>query len=128
MTDTTPTPDDALREVIEALDPCPFCGGIASFRPYKRDGLTLRCETFGCVSFNGRTLRYSIDWLRSRMTKRWNTRVYADRIRLALQTLARMEAAPSVKVRGKVGELATICVSHDFVGKRVRLVLEESGI
>lgn len=37
----------------------------------------------------------------------------------------RIAASPVVKVRGKVSELATICVSHDFAGKRVRLVVEE---
>lgn len=36
---------------------------------------------------------------------------------------ARMEGAPVVKVRGKVGEFATIVVSHNLVGKKVRLVV-----
>lgn len=30
--------------------------------------------------------------------------------------------APIAKVRGKVGDFATIVVSHDMVGKKVRLV------
>lgn len=39
----------------------------------------------------------------------------------------RFERAPVVKVRGKVGEFATIVVSHDLTGKRVRLVVEDGG-
>lgn len=37
---------------------------------------------------------------------------------------ARIEAAPVVRARGKVGELCTVVVSHDLAGKRVRLVVE----
>jgi hypothetical protein len=36
--------------------------------------------------------------------------------------LERIEKAPVAKVRGKVGEIATIAVSHDLAGKRVALV------
>lgn len=56
------------------LSPCPFCGGSAEFRPYKRDGLTLKCKSLGCVVFNQRTLRYSLEWLQERMAEHWNTR------------------------------------------------------
>jgi hypothetical protein len=38
-----------------------------------------------------------------------------------------LEEAPIVKVRGKVGELAIIVVSHSLVGKRVRLVEVDDG-
>jgi hypothetical protein len=33
--------------------------------------------------------------------------------------------APVAKVRGKVGEVCMVPVSHDFCGQRVRLVREE---
>lgn len=38
--------------------------------------------------------------------------------------VAEIDGAPVVKVRGRVGEMATICVSHDFVGRRVRMVVD----
>jgi hypothetical protein len=57
-----------------ALLPCPFCGGSAGFGPYKRDGLVLKCMTFGCVKREQRTLRKSIEWLREAMTVDWNRR------------------------------------------------------
>lgn len=42
-----------------------------------------------------------------------------DRLRAAEERVAK---APVVKVRGKVGEFATIVVSHDMLGKRVAIV------
>lgn len=42
---------------------------------------------------------------------------------LARVYLAWMDA-PKTKVRGKVGELAWVCVSHSLTGKHVRLVVE----
>lgn len=56
------------------LLPCPFCGSEAEFKPYKRDGLTLKCQSLGCVQFNQRVLRNSLDWLRGKMVEHWNTR------------------------------------------------------
>lgn len=56
------------------LLPCPFCGGEAEFKPYKKDGLTIKCKSFGCVRRDQRVLRQSIDWLREAMAKDWNTR------------------------------------------------------
>lgn len=53
---------------------CPFCGGSAEFKPYKRDGLTLKCSSLGCVVFNQRTMRYGLDWLQQKMTEHWETR------------------------------------------------------
>src|SRR5690606_638041 len=53
-------------------------------------------------------------------------RIIAERDALrarAERAEARIADAPVAKVRGKVGALATICVSHDFVGKRVALVV-----
>lgn len=41
------------------------------------------------------------------------------------RTWLAVQDAPVVKVRGKVGEFATIWVSHSLVGRRVRLVVEE---
>lgn len=56
------------------LKPCPFCGNEAEFRPYKRDGLTLKCKSLGCVTFNQRTLRKSLEWLEGKMVEHWNAR------------------------------------------------------
>jgi hypothetical protein len=70
------TPSSADERAPHLL-PCPFCGGTAEFTPYKRDGLTLKCGTLGCVQFDQRT-RHSVDWLRDwlrdRMIDHWNTR------------------------------------------------------
>lgn len=38
---------------------------------------------------------------------------------------AMIDGAPLVRVRGKVGEVCMLPVSHDFCGKRVRLVVED---
>lgn len=38
------------------------------------------------------------------------------------------EAAPTVKVRGEVGEVCMVPISHDFCGKRVRIVPEREGL
>ena len=35
-----------------------------------------------------------------------------------------LEGAPKVRVRGKVGEVCMVPVSHDFCGQRVRIVKE----
>ena len=56
------------------LRECPFCGGAAEFVPYKRDGLTIRCATFGCVRRDQRALRLPLDILRKRMIDAWNRR------------------------------------------------------
>lgn len=56
------------------LKPCPFCGNSAEFVQYKRDGLTLKCKSMGCIQRNQRTLRQSIEWLQESMAQHWNTR------------------------------------------------------
>lgn len=61
-------------KTAEVLLPCPFCGGEGEFKPYKRDGLTLKCKSLGCVRFDQRTMRYDLDWLRGKMIESWNTR------------------------------------------------------
>lgn len=43
------------------------------------------------------------------------------------ELVAEIEAAPVVKVRGKVGEFATVVVSHSLVGQQVRLLALDSG-
>lgn len=48
---------------------------------------------------------------------------YSGQIVRAERAEARIADAPVAKVRGKVGELATICVSHSLVGQRVALVV-----
>lgn len=45
----------------------------------------------------------------------------------AAELARRFEAAPKVKVRGKVGEVCMVPISHDFCGKRVRIVPEKEG-
>jgi len=59
------------------LLPCPFCGEGAEFKPYLKNGLTLKCKSLGCVTYSQRTLRHDLDWLRDRMTEHWNTRASA---------------------------------------------------
>ena len=39
----------------------------------------------------------------------------------------RVEGAAKVKVRGKVGEVCTVAISHDYCGQRVALVPVEGG-
>lgn len=39
----------------------------------------------------------------------------------------RVAEAPKAKVRGKIGELATVCVSHDLAGKHVAIVPLREG-
>lgn len=56
------------------LKPCPFCGNSAEFLPFKKDGLTLKCKSMGCIRRDQRTLRYGIEWLRGVMAEHWNTR------------------------------------------------------
>lgn len=58
----------------EVLRPCPFCGEAAEFVPYKRDGLTLKCKSFGCAKFSQRVMRHSLEWLREKMAESWNNR------------------------------------------------------
>lgn len=60
-------------------------------------------------------------YLRARDWAEVSGRMEAERD--ALQ--ARIDGAIKVRVRGKVGELATVCVSHDLAGKRVALVVLE---
>lgn len=57
----------------ETMLPCPFCGSVPAFVPYKRDGLTLKCS-FGCVKFSQRAMRFDLEWLRGKMTETWNRR------------------------------------------------------
>lgn len=48
-------------------------------------------------------------------------------LREAAALARRVEGAAKVKVRGKVGEVCTVPVSHDYCGKRVALVPVEGG-
>ena len=73
------TPADALRDVIEALDACPFCGcaNIISHADYfDPDDPHVGCSECGA----------------SNHRDNWNNR--SDTIRRALATLAAVEAAP----------------------------------
>jgi hypothetical protein len=89
---SNPTPTTALRDVIEALDKAMEPGASPTYM-----------ERFDSIASNFMA-------------------EHATTIIRALAVMEAVEAAPVVKVRGKVGELATICVSHDFVGQRVALV------
>lgn len=62
------------EKLLPELLPCPFCGGEAEFIPYKRDGLTLKCKSLGCVRRDQRALNYSIESLKEWMTAHWNRR------------------------------------------------------
>ena len=56
------------------LKPCPFCGNDAEFVPYKRNGLTLKCKSMGCIRRDQCTMRYGMEWLREAMARHWNER------------------------------------------------------
>jgi hypothetical protein len=62
----------------EELKGCPFCGEIPKFKPYKNNGLTLKCPSLGCIHFDQRTLTKSIEWLQEKMIETWNTRAPLD--------------------------------------------------
>jgi len=49
---------------------------------------------------------------------------YVEAIREAAALARRVEGAAVAKVRGKVGEVCMVPVSHDYCGQRVRLVVE----
>lgn len=48
-------------------------------------------------------------------------------LREAAELARRFEAAPTVKVRGEVGEVCMAPISHDFCGNSVRIVPEKEG-
>lgn len=56
------------------LKSCPFCGGAAEIIPCKRNGLKIRC-TKCLISKTQRVLRYTLEWLESKMVEDWNKRV-----------------------------------------------------
>ncbi len=58
----------------QELKPCPFCGGNPAFQPHGKNGLVLRC-TVCFVKFERRVLRFSLDWLKEKMTDHWNNRI-----------------------------------------------------
>ena len=90
---TTPTPADALRDVIEALDACPFCGHGESLYIEHVDGTILhpayyvRCDYCGAQSGASD---------KGDHIEQWNRRAHAGTLRRALATLAAVEAAPVV--------------------------------
>ena len=57
----------------EILKPCPFCGGKASINQIALNKVEIKC-TRCFVKRTQRCLRRSVEWLKSEMTKKWNTR------------------------------------------------------
>lgn len=100
----------------EVLRPCPFCGEAAEFVPYKHDGLTLKCKSFGCAKFSQRVMRHSLGWLREKMAESWNNRpavaaLQAERdgwsARALREQTAHHEAVAALEaLRGQVAGLA----------------------
>ena len=120
----TPEHQQAERE---ALKPCPFCGNEAEFKPYKRDGLTLKCMTLGCVQFNQRTMRYSLDWLRGKMIEGWNRRAgeRADVVPLSEEQINRAWWSRGTEPDGS--NLAYGCTWSGWM-RAVRWTEEQHGI
>lgn len=56
------------------LLPCPFCGGEATLKQYRSDGLRIECQSCR-IRYEQRWLYKNRDWLTAQMAKTWNTRV-----------------------------------------------------
>ena len=58
----------------EPLKACPFCGGAAKIDQTGKNEITIKCPE--CViKYVQRVKRFSMEWLRETMIKKWNTRV-----------------------------------------------------
>ena len=68
----------ALPEVLEKLEPCPFCGGEPKFTEVGSDlsksrKLTIQCK--GCrFKLTNAAMRHGFDWLYEITIAAWNTR------------------------------------------------------
>lgn len=88
------------------LLPCPFCGREPAFVPYKRDGLTLKCPSFGCVKFSQRAMRFDLEWLRGKMTESWNRRATSAKAKDSTHTGTVADIADSELLRRAISSLA----------------------
>jgi hypothetical protein len=137
-----PTPADALRDVIEALDACPWCGQKME-RAIVSEGSTFRWRKVDGCCADGPEIRHDtmaddqeaaeVD-SRRRAIEAWNDR--DPTIRRALATLAAVEAAPVGLVIGQsgpdiLGPQAGAIVQMDdpasIKGQRVALVRAGEG-
>ena len=55
------------------LLPCPFCGKTVELTQTGRNQLTIKCKSCQIKRVQ-KVLRYSLDWLESRMIEAWNKR------------------------------------------------------
>ena len=55
------------------LLPCPFCGKTVELTQTGRNQLTIKCKSCQIKRVQ-KVLRYSLDWLESRMIEDWNKR------------------------------------------------------
>jgi hypothetical protein len=69
-----------------------------------------------CMAYSNSECACDADWTPAEV---YRLRAERDALR------GRIEDAPTAKVRGKVGEICMVPVSHDLMGKRVALVVIE---
>ncbi len=58
---------------MNELKPCPFCGGKAELKQYRRDGMSIRC-TRCVVKKQQRTKYQTLEWLEDKLITWWNAR------------------------------------------------------
>ncbi len=56
------------------IKPCPFCGGKAELTQTGHNKAKIRCVSC-LVGIEQKVLRYSLDWLKSKLIEDWNKRV-----------------------------------------------------
>lgn len=54
--------------------PCPFCGHDVEITPKGKNGIIIKCTNCIIVNYEQRSLRYSLEWLESKMIENFNTR------------------------------------------------------
>lgn len=63
-----------MSDEKDKLRPCPFCGSEAEITQTGKRQLRVRCN--GCyMGVEQKVLRYSLEWLREKLTENWNRRV-----------------------------------------------------
>ena len=105
----------------------------------ERDGMMTRwhmaCDDYGQMKERAETAERELAALRNRPCPyvhssgegtHYCTLPHAAEKELA-ELRKRVAEAPKAKVRGKIGELATVCVSHDLAGKHVAIVPLREG-
>ena len=105
----------------------------------ERDGMMTRwhmaCDDYGQMKERAETAERELASLRNRPCPyvhssgegtHFCTLPHAAEKELA-ELRKRVAEAPKAKVRGKIGELATVCVSHDLAGKHVAILPLREG-